>query len=83
MTEFVSAAIRTIVTLTHLKMKNIKLLGVNIAAATILRKKKTIQLKRKQLRVGLELVPAWSHKPNYVGSNPTPATQDLKINKEK
>ena len=27
-------------------------------------------------RGGLELVPAWSHKPNHVGSNPTPATKD-------
>ena len=26
------------------------------------------------LRGRLELVPAWSHKPFYVGSNPTPAT---------
>lgn len=27
-----------------------------------------------KLRDGLEMVPAWSHKPNYVSSNLTPAT---------
>ena len=28
---------------------------------------------------GLELVPARSHKPNDVGSNPTPATNDYNL----
>ena len=27
-----------------------------------------------KLRDGLEMVPAWSHKPNHVSSNLTPAT---------
>lgn len=30
-------------------------------------------------RGGLEVVPAWSHKPNDVGSTPTPATNFLNI----
>jgi hypothetical protein len=32
---------------------------------------------RATLRVGLEVVPARSHKPNDVGSSPTPATKNF------
>ena len=33
-------------------------------------------------RGGLELVPAWSHKPNDAGSSPAPATKILKWRKD-
>lgn len=30
-------------------------------------------------RGGLELVPAWSHKPNDAGSSPAPATKNAQV----